>query len=80
MGIGGCIGLIAVGAILTFAVNWHIAGVNLALVGLILIAAGVIGIAAYVSIFKRRRMQPPPPAAPVVEVDEETYRPGYRPY
>ncbi|GGO84630.1 hypothetical protein [Wenjunlia tyrosinilytica] len=67
MGIGGCIALIAVGAILTFGVNWHLAGANVDLIGLILMGVGVIGIAAYVSIFKRRRMQPPSPAAPVVE-------------
>ncbi|MER7394365.1 MULTISPECIES: DUF6458 family protein [Streptomyces] len=74
MGIGWCIGLLAAGGILTFAVDWHMAGVNLDLVGLILMAVGIIGIAAYVSIFKRRRMQPPPPAAPVIE---ETHRHGY---
>src|SRR5439155_1096678 len=67
MGIGGCIALIAVGAILTFAVDWHLSGVNLDLVGLIMMAVGMIGIASYISIFKRRRMQPPPPAAPVIE-------------
>lgn len=67
MGIGGCIALIAIGAILTFAVDWHLAGVNIDLVGLIMMAVGAIGIAAYISIFKRRRMQPPSPAAPVVE-------------
>lgn len=75
MGIGGCIGLIAVGAILTFAVDWHLSGVNLDLVGLIMMAVGVIGLAAYVSILKRRRVQPPAPGAPVVDVEEtRTYR------
>ncbi|GCD44543.1 MULTISPECIES: DUF6458 family protein [Streptomyces] len=74
MGIGWCIGLLALGGILTFAVDWQMAGVNLHLVGLILMAVGIIGIAAYVSIFKRRRMQPPSPAAPVVE---ETHRMHY---
>ncbi|MDJ0340305.1 DUF6458 family protein [Streptomyces sp. H10-C2] len=58
MGIGGCIALIAVGAILTFATDWHMSGVNLDLVGLIMMAVGAIGVAAYVSIFKRRRLQP----------------------
>ncbi|MCQ4079309.1 DUF6458 family protein [Streptomyces sp. RB6PN25] len=67
MGIGGCIGLIALGAILTFAVDWHVKGVNLGLVGLILMGVGIIGLSAYVSIFRRRRVQPPPPAAPVIE-------------
>lgn len=73
MGIGGCIGLIAVGAILTFAVNWHMKGVNVALVGLIMMGVGFIGLAAYVSIFKRRRVQPPSPAAPVVDVEEHRF-------
>lgn len=71
MGMGWCIGLLAIGGILTFAVDWHLAGVNLHLAGLILMAAGIIGIAAYVSIFKRRRTQAPHPAAPVIE---ETHR------
>ncbi|MEV6314080.1 hypothetical protein [Streptomyces sp. NPDC051776] len=70
MGIGGCIALIAVGAIITFATDWHMAGVNLDLAGLIMMVVGFIGLAAYVSILKRRRVQPPAPGAPVIEVDE----------
>ncbi|MGK5627773.1 hypothetical protein [Streptomyces sp. URMC 123] len=70
MGIGGCIGLIAVGAILTFAVDWQVAGINLDVAGLIMMAVGIIGLASYVSILKRRRVQPPPPGAPVVEVED----------
>ncbi|MFF3562276.1 hypothetical protein ACFYXS_19775 [Streptomyces sp. NPDC002574] len=70
MGIGGCIALIAVGAILTFATDWHMAGVNLDLVGLIMMAVGVIGVAAYVSIFKRRRVVEP---MPVVEERDRHY-------
>jgi hypothetical protein len=73
MGIGGCIGLIGLGAILTFAVDWHLKGVNIALIGLIMMAVGIIGLATYVSIFKRRRMQPPSPAAPVIDVEEHRY-------
>ncbi|MGW7005593.1 hypothetical protein ACWGCW_23025 [Streptomyces sp. NPDC054933] len=73
MGIGGCIGLIGLGAILTFAVDWHIKGVNVALVGLIMMAVGIIGLSAYVSIFKRRQVQPPSPAAPVVDVEEHRF-------
>lgn len=73
MGIGGCIGLIGLGAILTFAVNLHIKGVNMDLIGLIMMAVGVIGLAAYVSIFKRRQVQPPKPGAPVVDVEERRY-------
>lgn len=77
MGIGGCIGLIGVGAILTFAVDWHIKGVDVTLVGLIMMAVGAIGLAAYVSVFKRRQVQPPRPAAPVVDVEERPYQDRY---
>ncbi|GAB2571612.1 DUF6458 family protein [Streptomyces capparidis] len=69
MGIGGCILLIAVGAILTFGMNLDIPGVHTQLIGVILMAVGAIGLAAYVSIFKRRHIQPPAPAARVVEED-----------
>ncbi|MEU8552259.1 MULTISPECIES: hypothetical protein [Actinomycetes] len=74
MGMGWCIGLIGIGAILTFAVDWHVDGMNVPLVGLILMAVGFIGTAAYVSIYKRRRVQAPPPAAPVVEEDHRFIR------
>ena len=77
MGIGGCIILIAVGAIVTFATNWHMKGVNLDLVGLIMMAVGIIGLAAYVSIFKRRRI-PPTPDGDVPPVVEERYYPDQR--
>jgi uncharacterized membrane protein YedE/YeeE len=55
MGIGGCIALIGVGAILTFATDWHSDSVNLDLVGLIMMAVGIIGIATFTSIARRRR-------------------------
>jgi hypothetical protein len=44
MGIGVSIFLIAVGAILSFAVSDAINGVNLVVVGYILMAAGVVGL------------------------------------
>lgn len=71
MGIGGCIALIAVGAILTFAVDWNVAGVNIDLIGVILMAVGALGVAAFVSIFKRRRVPPTTTGAPVVPVVED---------
>ncbi|ARZ69148.1 DUF6458 family protein [Streptomyces sp. HU2014] len=74
MGMGWCIGLIGIGAILTFAVDWRVDGMNVHLVGLILMIVGVIGTSAYVSVFKRRRTQPPPPAATVVEEDHRFTR------
>jgi uncharacterized membrane protein len=44
MGIGTSIFLIALGAILKFAVTAHVSGVNLATVGVILIVVGIIGL------------------------------------
>jgi hypothetical protein len=44
MGIGSSIFLIAVGAILKFAVTASIAGVRLEVVGLILMIVGVVGL------------------------------------
>jgi hypothetical protein len=75
MGLGGCIILIAVGAILAFATDWHMQGVNLDVVGLILMAVGIIGVATFSSIARRRRVVVPPTAV----VDEERHhgRDGY---
>ncbi|MFD5325215.1 DUF6458 family protein [Streptomyces sp. NPDC127092] len=69
MGLGACIILIAIGAILTFATDWELDGVDLDLVGLILMAVGIIGTAVYTSILRRRRVVVPP-VAPTV-TDEE---------
>lgn len=55
MGIGIGIFLIAVGAILTFAVEADVEGLNLDIVGWILMAAGVIGLLVTLSIWGRRR-------------------------
>ena len=44
MGIGAGIVLIAVGAILAFAVNFSVSGIDISTVGFILMIAGVIGI------------------------------------
>ena len=44
MGIGTSIVLIALGAILKFAVNTSVSGISLATVGTILIVLGVIGL------------------------------------
>ncbi|GLZ81524.1 hypothetical protein Afil01_63310 [Actinorhabdospora filicis] len=73
MGIGAAIFLIAAGAILTFAVDWHIADVDLDIVGWILMAAGAAGLIITTVIWGRRRSAavPPPPG----DVGEE---PVYR--
>jgi hypothetical protein len=44
MGIGVSIFLLAVGAILTFALNASVSGINLDTVGIILMIVGVIGL------------------------------------
>jgi hypothetical protein len=72
--IAGSIFLIAVGAILRFALNVHVKGVSLDTVGLILMLAGlaglILGFVQY-ALWNRRsrgpaldeRRDPPPPAA-----------------
>ncbi|MGW2725246.1 DUF6458 family protein [Streptomyces sp. NPDC001492] len=78
MGLGGCIILIAVGAILTFATDWHMQGVNLDLVGIILMIVGLIGVSTFSSIARRRRVMVPP-TTPVID-EEGTHhhrRDGY---
>ncbi|MEU0118668.1 DUF6458 family protein [Streptomyces bobili] len=77
MGLGGCIILIAVGAILTFATDWHMQGVNLDLVGVILMIVGLIGVTTFSRIARRRRVMVPP-ASTVVETDRHHHhRDGY---
>ncbi|MEU2333188.1 DUF6458 family protein [Streptomyces sp. NPDC006654] len=76
MGLGGCIILIAVGAILTFATDWHMQGVNLDVVGLILMVVGIIGVATFSSIARRRRVMVPPTST-VVEEERHHHRDGY---
>jgi hypothetical protein len=44
MGIGASIFLLALGAILTFAVTFDIAGLDISVVGVILMIAGVVGL------------------------------------
>ncbi|MFI2714643.1 DUF6458 family protein [Micromonospora sp. NPDC018662] len=55
MGIGTSIFLIAVGAILTFALNANVGGVDLDVVGWILMAAGVLGLVMTTLVWGRRR-------------------------
>ncbi|MGW0706624.1 DUF6458 family protein [Streptomyces sp. NPDC002643] len=79
MGLGGCIILIAVGAILTFATDWDMQGVNLDLVGVILIVVGLIGTVTFSSIARRRRVVVPP-TTPVIDDDRHHHRDGYQGY
>ncbi|MFF6979149.1 DUF6458 family protein [Streptomyces sp. NPDC008343] len=76
MGLGGCIILIAAGAILTFATDWEMEGVNLDLVGIILIIVGLIGVTTFSSIARRKRVVVPP-TTPVVGQEPQHRRDGY---
>jgi hypothetical protein len=55
VGIGASLFLIAVGAILTFALNIHVGGLNLDIVGWILMLVGVLGLIMTALIWGRRR-------------------------
>ncbi|MFE9645215.1 DUF6458 family protein [Streptomyces sp. NPDC006365] len=77
MGLGGCIILIAVGAILTFATDWDMQGVNLDLVGIILIIVGLIGVATFSSVARRRRVVVPPTTPVIDDERHHSRRDGY---
>ena len=55
MGIGFSIFLLAVGAILTFAVHATVAGIDIRVVGVILMAAGALGLVLTMVVFTPRR-------------------------
>ncbi len=57
MGIGASIFLIVVGAILAFAVHVSAAGLDLRVVGWILMLAGVAGMALFFVVRSRRRVR-----------------------
>lgn len=53
MGIGGSIFLVAVGAILAFAVEYTVAGVDITVIGYILMAAGVAALVLSLYLMQR---------------------------
>ena len=55
MGIGVSIFLIAVGAILTFAVDATVSGISIQTVGVILMVAGALGLIVTLLVFGPRR-------------------------
>jgi hypothetical protein len=68
MTIGSSLFLIAVGAILKYAVTAHVAGIDLNVVGVILMVVGVVGLAIGLVMMMSaradvRRGPPPPPDA-----------------
>ncbi|WP_353943492.1 DUF6458 family protein [Streptomyces sp. HUAS MG91] len=74
MSMGGCIILVAVGAILAFATDWHMKGVNVDLVGWILMIVGLIGLFVFRSVGRRRSVVGPHSRTTVIEDDERDRR------
>ncbi len=54
MGIGASVFLLAIGAILAFAVDYSLNGLDVHVVGFILMAAGVLGLFMTTLVFGRR--------------------------
>ncbi|GAA2756442.1 DUF6458 family protein [Actinopolymorpha rutila] len=78
MGIGASLLLFAVGAILAFAVDYSLAGVDIALIGWILMGAGCLGLLATLAIWMPRRVRNSPAARsapPRRDYTPEPYRP-----
>ena len=77
MGIGTSLFLTAVGAILYFAVDATVQGIEITTIGLILMIVGIIGLLIsifYITLWSRdRREVEPPPGRPVAR-DREYYQ------
>ncbi|MDP9405928.1 MAG: DUF6458 family protein [Actinomycetota bacterium] len=78
MGIGASIFLIALGAILTFALDFDISGIDIRTIGIILMIAGVLGAILTATVFGRRRSTTYVDDAPVrrervIERDRDVY-------
>ena len=74
MGIGVGIFLLALGAILTFAVDWTLAGLDLHAVGWIPMATGAIGLVLFFYFSNRRRAPRPVAQQPQMRADPRAYR------
>lgn len=81
MTIGAGIFLIAVGAILKFATNFHVQEISIDTIGVILMAAGAVGllIGLYQEIVWSRRRPVAPGEVPPVEERREVRDPGAPP-
>ncbi|HWF49646.1 MAG TPA: DUF6458 family protein [Solirubrobacteraceae bacterium] len=63
MTLGTSLFLIAVGAILKFAVTWTVAGIDLHVAGVVLMVVGIVGLLVGIALlFADRRATIPPPA------------------
>lgn len=77
MTIGGSIALIAIGAILRWAISWSPSHVNVPLIGAILMICGIVAlIISLAFLFARRRRPTAGPPAEVYEQRRYTEAPG----
>jgi hypothetical protein len=77
MGIGTSLFLIAVGAILYFAVDASISGIEITTIGIILMIVGILGLLIslfYTTLWSRRRYETEPPPGRPVARDREYYQ------
>jgi hypothetical protein len=74
MGIGGSIFLLALGAILAFAVNADISGLDINVVGYVLMLAGLVGLVVTIWYWNSRRRPAVVQQQPVV--NDPAYREG----
>jgi len=72
MYIGSSIFLIAVGAVLRWAVNWHVDGFDIQLAGLIIFLIGILGLVITLFLWATRRSR-------VSRVDQVVTSEEYRP-
>lgn len=80
MQLGSALFLIAVGAILKFAVTATVAGIDLQVVGVILMVIGVIGLVVSLFLYySSTNRRPPAPPAPPTQPTQPQRRPpaGY---
>ena len=62
MSLGASLALIAVGAILRYAVTWRSSDIDIPVVGLILMIVGILGLVISLAVmFLGQQDQPPPP-------------------
>ncbi len=69
MGIGGSIFLLALGAILAFAVNAEFSGIDINVVGYVLMLAGLIGLVVTIWFWNSRRRTVVQESRPVMRSD-----------
>lgn len=74
MGIGAGIFLLALGGVLAFAVSDRISGVDLTMVGYILMGAGALGLVLVLLLNGQRSRETRASRTTVVEDDDPTYR------